>query len=198
MNIGLTGGIACGKTTVASSLVRRGALLIDADLLAREVVEPGSPILEQVTSHFGQGILHPDGSLNRKALGEKVFRDKASRKLLESILHPAIRLLMEERMNCYEKEYPDKLIVAVVPLLYESGFDGMFAEVMVVYVPQNVQLERLMERDKLTEEQALSRIRAQMSIEEKKKRADILIENQGDLLETERQLDEFWKRKGLT
>lgn len=105
---------------------------------------------------------------------------------------------MEERMNCYEKEYPDKLIVADVPLLYESGFDGMFAEVMVVYVPQNVQLERLMERDKLTEEQALSRIRAQMSIEEKKKRADILIENQGDLLETERQLDEFWKRKGLT
>lgn len=198
MNIGLTGGIACGKTTVATSLVRRGALLIDADLVAREVVEPGSPILKQVTLHFGQGILNPDGSLNRKALGERIFRDEASRKLLESILHPAIRLLIEERMDHFETEYPDKLVVIDVPLLYETGYEDMFSEVMVVYVPESVQLERLMNRDKLTEEQALSRIRAQMPIEEKKKRADILIDNQGDLLETERQLDDFWKRKGLT
>jgi dephospho-CoA kinase len=197
MNIGLTGGIACGKSTVSAMLVRRGALLIDADRIAREVVEPGSPVLARVASQFGQAVLHPDGSLNRKKLGEIIFADADARKSLEGLLHPSIRALMRERKDAFEQLYPDKLIVVDVPLLYESGLQAMYDEVMVVYVPESIQLERLMLRDQLSREQATERLLSQMSIELKKERADILIDNRGTLEDTEQQIDDFWLGKGL-
>ncbi len=197
MNIGLTGGIACGKSTVAAMLVRRGALLVDADQIAREVVLPGSPVLAQVAERFGQAVLLADGSLNRKKLGEFVFGNAAARKDLEAILHPPIRAIMKERMSRYEREHPDRLVVVDVPLLYESGLQHMFSEVMVVYVPKEIQVERLMKRDGLSPEQAAERLNAQMPIEEKKKLADVVIDNSGTLEHTERQIEEFWRRKGL-
>jgi dephospho-CoA kinase len=198
MNIGLTGGIACGKSTVAAMLVRRGANLIDADQIAREVVLPGTPTLARVVERFGQAILLPDGTLNRKRLGEIVFGNPSARKDLESILHPSIRAVMKERKERFEREQPDKLVVLDIPLLYESGLESLVDAVMVVYVPRNVQIERLIRRDGLTEKQAEERLQAQMPIEEKRKRADIVINNGGTLEETERQVDEFWSTWRLT
>ncbi len=196
MIIGLTGGIACGKSTVSSMLVRRGAILIDADRVAREVVLPGSPALDKVFARFGQAVRAEDGTLLRKKLGEIVFRDEAARRDLEAILHPAIREEIRRQRDEWERRCPDKLIVADIPLLFESGRTE-YPEVMLVYVPESVQLTRLMERDGLTEERAMARIRAQMPIEEKKKLAHIVIDNSGTLEETDRQIDLFWKRKGL-
>jgi dephospho-CoA kinase len=198
MNIGLTGGIACGKSTVSAMLASRGAILIDADRIAREVVEPGSPALSQVAERFGQAVIQADGSLDRKKLGELVFTDSAARKDLENLLHPSIRALMRERMELSEKLHPGKLVVVDVPLLYESGLQHMFSQVMVVYVPREVQLERLINRDGLTREQAEKRLQAQMPIELKKEQADFVVDNQGSLGETEQLVDEFWARKGLT
>ncbi|MEF3303753.1 dephospho-CoA kinase [Paenibacillus sp. GYB003] len=197
MNIGLTGGIASGKSTVAAMLVERGAVLIDADRIAREVVLPGTPALEQVAERFGSGVLLPDGSLNRKALGEIVFGDEAARKELESILHPRIRALMRERMETHERQSPDKLVVVDVPLLFESKLQAMFQETVLVYIPRSLQLARLMARDELTERQAESRLAAQMPIEAKRELADFVIDNSGELEETRRQVDEYCKRKGM-
>lgn len=197
MKIGLTGGIATGKSTVASMLLRKGAPLVDADVIAREVVEPGSPVLSRVAERFGSDILLPDGSLNRKKLGAIVFADPAQRKALESLLHPPIRALMKERMALLERQQPDKPVIVDVPLLYESGLEAMFDAVMVVYVPAALQRERLKQRDGLTEEQAVQRLAAQLPIDEKRRRADIVIDNAGTLQETQRQIDLFWKERGL-
>lgn len=197
MNIGLTGGIACGKSTVASMLVRRGANLVDADQIAREVVLPGSPVLGQVAERFGSAVLRPDGSLDRKALGAIVFHDEKARKDLESLLHPPIRALMKERMESFQQEAPDKLVVVDVPLLFESKLEPMFEEVVLVYIPRELQLVRLQARDGLSREEAQRRLDAQMPIEEKKRLADTIIDNSGSIEETERQIAGFWVRKGL-
>jgi dephospho-CoA kinase len=197
MNIGLTGGIACGKSTVADMLVRRGAILIDADRIAREMVMVGSPALQKIAGRFGRDLLLADGSLDRKKLGNIVFNDEKARKDLEDILHPPIRQSMKERMMEAERLQPDKLVVVDVPLMYESGLQLMFEQVMVVYAPREMQLTRLMHRDQLTKEEAEQRLLAQMPIEEKRKLADIVIHNDSQLEMTERQIDEFWQRKGL-
>ncbi|ASR48264.1 dephospho-CoA kinase [Paenibacillus kribbensis] len=197
MNIGLTGGIATGKSTVSALLVAKGALLIDADAIAREVMLPGHPVLAAVIQHFGQAVMNSDGTLHRKKLGEIVFADPAQRQALNDITHPAIREEMRLRMVAYEREQPDKLVLADIPLLYESGLESLYKEIMVVYVPREVQLQRLMLRDGLTEEQAGLRLSAQMDIEQKRSMADIVIDNSGTLAETERQIELFWQRKGL-
>jgi dephospho-CoA kinase len=198
MNIGLTGGIACGKSTVSAMLVSRGALLVDADQIARDVVQPGSPVLEQVAAHFGQAIIQEDGSLHRKKLGEIVFGNTEARKQLENILHPPIRKMIREQMEVYEKQFPDKLVVVDIPLLFESDLSFMFKEVMVVYVPPYIQVERLMRRDNITESAANNRINAQMSIEEKRKLADIVIDNSGTWEDTLSSVERFWLGKGLS
>jgi dephospho-CoA kinase len=196
LKIGLTGGIACGKSTVASMLVRRGANLIDADLLAREAVLPGTPALKQIAERFGASVIREDGTLDRKALGQIVFRDEAARKDLEAITHPPIRAMLRERMEAFEREMPDKPVVADIPLLFESKLQHLFDETLLVYIPAELQKRRLMERDGLTAEQAELRIAAQMPIEEKRKLADTVIDNSGSLEETERQVDRYWKQKG--
>jgi dephospho-CoA kinase len=197
MNIGLTGGIACGKSTVSRLLASRGAIIIDADLLAREVVEPGAPALAEVVRVFGQDMLHKDGTLNRKQLGKVVFDSEAKRKRLEELLHPAIIQLMQERMAEAERLQPDKLVVADVPLLYEAQMEDMFQEVLVVAASREVQLERLMQRDKLSGEEAEQRIDAQMPLEWKKEWADTVIDNSGTPEETERQVEQYLRKKGL-
>ena len=197
MNIGLTGGIATGKSTVARLLTERGAILIDLDVVAREVVEPGRPALSAIAERFGQAVIREDGSLDRKKLGAVVFSDPQERKALEAITHPAIRTVMKERMALHESESPDKLVVVDVPLLYESGLEGYFERVMVVYVPRREQLRRLMARDGLSEEDAGKRLAAQMDIEEKRRRADIVVDNGGSLDATAARIDRFWREAGL-
>lgn len=197
MNIGLTGGIATGKSSVSAYLASKGALLIDADVIAREVMMPGHPVLAAAVQWFGQAILNVDGTLDRKKLGSIVFQHPEERKALEAITHPAIRKEMRERAAAYEMQHPDKLIVSDIPLLYESGLEDGFEEIMVVYVPREVQLERLMSRDQMTQADAEARIAAQMDIERKKERANIVIDNSGSWAQTEKQLQAFLTRKGL-
>jgi dephospho-CoA kinase len=198
MNIGLTGGIATGKSTVSALLAERGSLLVDADRIAREIVLPGSPVLQQIAEQFGQAVLLQDGSLNRKALGQIVFQDPVKRKQLESITHPAIRAIMLERMRRYERDNPDKLVVVDVPLLFESGLQSLFDEVAVVYAPRDIQRQRLMARDGLTEEEAEQRLAAQMDIERKRELADVVFDNSGSLALTVRQVEQFLQGKGLS
>jgi dephospho-CoA kinase len=197
MNIGLTGGIATGKSTAAKLLTEHGAILIDLDGIAREVVEPGQPSLSAIAERFGPAILQEDGKLDRKKLGAIVFADPAERKALEAIIHPAIRAVMKERMAYHESNTPEKLVVVDVPLLYESKLESYFEQIMVVYVPRETQLQRLLTRDKLTVEEARKRLEAQMDIEIKKERADVLIDNSGSLSETEEQIERFWRERGL-
>jgi len=197
MNIGLTGGIASGKSTVSGMLQERGAIIVDADRISREIVMPGSPVLQRIQEEFGPDILLEDGSLDRKKLGAIIFGDEQKRLLLNSIMHPPIREQMKQRISQYEREYPDKLVVADIPLLYESNLQHMFTEVMVVYVPLDVQVDRLKRRDGLTDEQAMERIRSQMPLSDKRQYADVVIDNSKGLQETAEQLDQYLLRKGL-
>jgi dephospho-CoA kinase len=197
MNIGLTGGIATGKSTVSRLFTERGAALVDLDVIAREIVEPGQAPLSQIAQRFGQAVLQADGTLNRRKLGEIVFADEAERKALEAITHPAIRARMRARMDALQSERPDRLVVVDVPLLYESSLQSFFEQVVVVYVPRNLQLERLRKRDGLTEAEAERRLAAQMDIEEKKRLADWVIDNSFSPERTAEQVDRFWRGKGL-
>ncbi|CAH1206419.1 Dephospho-CoA kinase [Paenibacillus plantiphilus] len=198
MKLGLTGGIACGKSTVSAMLVQRGAKLIDADAVAREVVLPGEPALNDIVAAFGEQVLNEDGTLDRKKLGTVVFGNREQLDRLESILHPAIRSRMWDKINKYEAEDPSQLIVADIPLLYETGQAGLYDDVMVVYVPKAVQLERLMARSGMSAEEAEKRIALQMDIEEKKRLAGIVIDNSGTIQDTKRQIDGFWRKQGLS
>ncbi|MCR8643744.1 dephospho-CoA kinase [Paenibacillus sp. N1-5-1-14] len=193
MNIGLTGGIACGKSTVAAKLVQLGAILIDADVIAREVVMPGTPGLQQITAHFGPEVLQEDYTLNRKALGSLIFGDEEQRFALNAILHPLIRARIKSRLAEEQLANPDKLVVVDIPLLYESQYEVIVDQVMVVYIPRELQVERLMARDGYSLEEAESRLQSQMSIEEKRQRADIVIDNRGTIAATEEQIETFWK-----
>ncbi|WP_322903448.1 dephospho-CoA kinase [Paenibacillus campi] len=198
MNTGLTGGIATGKSSVAAWLVQRGAVLVDADGIAREVMLPGHPVLQQVSERFGQEMLLADGTLDRKRLGAHIFGQPEERKALEQITHPAIRELIHRRVAELEQADPQRLVVADIPLLYESRGAYTFSETIVVYVPREIQLQRLMQRDHLDEQQALQRIAAQMDIEDKKRLANIVIDNSGTWEQTERQLERYWAGKGLS
>ncbi|AJY73563.1 dephospho-CoA kinase [Paenibacillus beijingensis] len=193
MIIGLTGGIACGKSTVGAMLIELGALLVDADHTAREVVLPGEKALDSIVERFGQAVLNADGTLNRAALGQKVFGAKELLEQLESILHPAIRERMQAKIEEYKRSFPGRLIVADIPLLFETGQDARYEGVMVVYIPREMQIRRLMERNHMPMEEAMRRVDLQMDIEEKKKRADWLIDNSGTREQTRAQVERFWK-----
>lgn len=197
MIIGLTGGIASGKSTVSALLVNKGARLIDADVIAREVMLPGHEVLAAAVKQFGEEILFPDGTLNRAKLGAIVFNDPAALQALNNLTHPAIRQEIKDRMLNMEQEEPERLIIVDIPLLFESGLDNMFKEIVVVYVPREVQISRLMERNRLSLEEAEARLNAQMDIELKRNKADYIIDNSGDLAHTEQQVAVFWDRLGL-
>ncbi|MFD5018327.1 dephospho-CoA kinase [Paenibacillus sp. NPDC058367] len=198
MIIGLTGGIASGKSTVSALLVSKGARLVDADVIAREVMLPGHEVLAAAVKQFGSKILSPDGTLNRGKLGDIVFQDPAALQALNNLTHPAIRREIKERMNSMEEEDPKKLTIVDIPLLFESGLENMFHEILVVYVPREVQIARLMERNGLSLEQAEARLNAQLDIETKRNKADYIIDNSGELAHTEQQVAVLWDRLGLS
>lgn len=198
MIIGLTGGIASGKSTVSALLVNKGARLVDADVIAREVMLPGHEVLAAAVKQFGSEILSSDGTLNRGKLGDIVFQDPAALQALNNLTHPAIRREIKERMNSMEEEDPKKLTIVDIPLLFESGLENMFHEILVVYVPREVQIARLMERNGLSLEQAEARLNAQMDIEAKRNKADYIIDNSGELAHTEQQVAVLWDRLGLS
>lgn len=193
---GLTGGIASGKSTVSQLLVKHGALLVDADQVARDVVEQGQPALQEIVSYFGQAVLNEDGSLNRSALGTIVFSDKDKLATLESITHPAIRERMFSTIEQYKDEDPTAVIIADIPLLYETKQTELYEAIIVVYVPREMQIKRLMERNNITEEVASSRVDIQMDIELKRAQADYVIDNSGTLEQTEEQIVGLLQRLG--
>jgi len=174
--VGLTGGIASGKSTVSRMFADEGIPVICADELARDAVKPGSPALEEIHRTFGNEVLAEDGTLDRVAMARLVFQDAGKRKLLESIIHPRVAEAQQKKLRCLELE-GHGIAVIDVPLLYESGWEKAFDLVIVVHVPQDVQEQRLVERDKISLEDARARLKAQMPIEEKKKRADRVIDN---------------------
>jgi dephospho-CoA kinase len=189
--IGLTGGIATGKSTVAGMLIERGAAVVDADQLAREVVEPGRPALQAVVQRFGESVLHDDGSLDRAKLGAIVFRDDSARRDLERITHPRITDLMQQRIaSAFAHDAP--VVVVDIPLLFERGRDDMFEGVLVVWAPVAVQLQRMHDRDSLDKEEALRRLAAQMPIDDKRDRATWIVDNSGTLDDTRRQVNAWW------
>ncbi|MED1740338.1 dephospho-CoA kinase [Bacillus swezeyi] len=185
--IGLTGGIASGKSTVAHMFQQCGITVVDADVIAKEAVEQGMPAYRDIVSVFGDGILLETGDIDRKKLGEIVFTNEEKRMQLNEIVHPEVRKTMiiqrDEAIQAGEQ-----FVILDIPLLYESGLEHLTDKVIVVWVPKELQLKRLMKRNQLNEDEALNRIHAQFSLDEKKKKADAVIDNSGSLKDTEKQL----------
>ncbi len=174
---GLTGGIGTGKSTVAAVFAEAGAVIIDADGIARDVVAKGRPAWCRIVAHFGRDVLLPDGDIDRKKLGAIIFNDARQKTHLDRIVHPHVIAETEQQLKEIERVQPQAVVILDVPLLIEAGMDRDLEEVIVVYTPEAVQLKRLMRRDRLTAAEGLSRIRSQMPIEEKKMRATVVIDN---------------------
>jgi dephospho-CoA kinase len=186
--VGLTGGIATGKSTVSAMFGFLGCRVIDADQLAREVVMPGQPALAAIVREFGAGVLHEDGGLDRKRLGAIVFADHERRKRLEAITHPAIRARHGRILAAYDEEGFDGIVIWDVPLLIETGGAELVDRVVVVYADPETQLRRLMAREDIDEAAACARVASQMPLEEKRRRAHYAIDNSDGRVETERQV----------
>ena len=190
--LGLTGGIGSGKSMVAQMFAQLGAVVIDADQLAREVVEPGQPALEEITATFGREMLLPDGRLNRAKLAGIIFADSAARAKLNAITHPRIRERMDAEVAA-RRSGPGVLILDI-PLLYENDRASAVEKVIVVWVDPETQLRRLNERDGLTIEAARQRIAAQMPLDAKRARADLVIDNNHGRENTRRQVEAIYRR----
>lgn len=192
--IGLTGGIASGKSTVASFLRKEAHIpVVDADLIAREVVRPGSAAYRQIVSTFGCGVISPDGTLDRARLGEIVFADESKRVLLESITHPEIVQEIARQVRELKKK-KSRAVVIDAPLLFESGLHRLMHKNLLVRTQPDIQMERLIKRDHLTKTQAWPRILSQMPTPEKERLADFIVDNSGTPAETLRQVREILKR----
>jgi dephospho-CoA kinase len=192
LRVGLTGSIAAGKSFVSGVLAELGCRVLDADETAREVVEPGSPGLREVRAKFGDSVIKGDGTLDRIALGALVFADAGKRATLNSILHPYIIAQQDERLREWEAVDPDGIAIVDAALMIESGGYKRFDKLIVVHCRPDVQLERLMSRDKLNREEAEKRIGSQMPQEEKKKFADYLIDTTDGFEAARRSAVEVW------
>lgn len=184
LTVGLTGSVASGKSAVARVWAEAGVPVVSADELARRVVEPGSPGLDEVVDAFGEGILAPDGSLDRGALRKRVFRDEEARRRLEAILHPRIEALRRRWLEERRRE-GEALVVAEIPLLFEVGLEDAFDVTVVVHAGREERLRRLVEDRGLAEDEARRMIDAQLDPEEKRRRADAVLENDGTVAELE-------------
>jgi dephospho-CoA kinase len=193
LNVGLTGGIATGKSTVVRMLVGKGARVIDHDGLVHILQEPGQPVWKSIVAAFGRDILDPDDRIDRKKLGALVFVDADRRKLLEGIVHPAV--LEEGRRQREEivKEDEQAIILSDIPLLLEVGMQNQFDFVLLVYAPPELQILRVMKRNNLSREEAIARLRSQMPIDEKLKFAHQVIRNDGTMRELEKRVEEVWQ-----
>ena len=192
--LGVTGGIASGKTTVANMLEELGAPIIDFDVIAREVVEPEQPALKEIVDYFGKQVLEESGTLDRKKLSDIVFRDFEKRKKLESFTHPRINEAFVKQVNEIAAEDPGAIIQVVVPLLIELNLQYIFHKNLVVYIPPEQQVERLAERDGISIEEAANILKAQLPIDEKVGYGDFVIHNDKTLEETRTQVEDLWEK----
>ncbi|MBE4908233.1 dephospho-CoA kinase [Bacillus luteolus] len=185
--IGLTGGIASGKSTVSKMLEELGLAIVDADKIAHQVVEVGKPAYTEIVRVFGEKVLKPDLSINRPELGAIIFNDKQKREMLNSIVHPEVRKEMLQQADRFIKNGA-KAVILDIPLLFESKLTHMVQKTILVYVDEEVQLERLMSRNGYTEAEAKARIFSQMPLIEKKDLADVVLDNNGSINNTREQL----------
>ncbi|WP_454922659.1 dephospho-CoA kinase [Abiotrophia defectiva] len=193
LRIGLTGGIATGKSTVSNYLKELDYPLIDADVIARQLVEPGQEGLKRLVAKFGAEILNESGALDRQALGQRLFGDAQLRQEVDQLLHPLIYEALEAESQRLAQAGA-KLAFFDIPLLYETGYDQKMDQVWVVYLPHDLQVERLMARNSWSQDQAEAAIASQASIEAKRQRADLVIDNQGSLAVTFAQVDQALSR----
>lgn len=191
--IGLTGGIASGKSTISKMIKQLGYTVLDADIASRKVIEPGEEAYIKVKEAFGEHIFNEDGTLNRAELGNLIFNNEEKRLLLNSIMHPAVRKWMNDRQEEAFKR-GEKVVFQDIPLLFEGNMQKSFDHTILVYVEADVQLQRLMERNNFSKEEALSRIRSQMPLSEKLALADEVINNNGTEEESKRQLLNILKK----
>lgn len=189
--VGLTGNIASGKSTVAGMLAAHGATIVDADVLARRAVEPGTPALAAIAERWGTGMLAPNGALDRAALRKVVFQSQQELEALEAIVHPAVERMRREAVEA-ARARGDQIVICDVPLLFEKHLESMVDRVVLVDAPRPVRLDRLMTARQLDEAEALRMIAAQMPAEAKRARADHVIENAGSREELARQVDALW------
>jgi dephospho-CoA kinase len=193
LNVGLTGGIATGKSTVVRMLVGKGARVIDHDGLVHTLQEPGQPVWKRIVEVFGRDILGADERIDRKKLGSLVFDDEQRRRTLEGIVHPAVLEEAQRRRDEIAIEDRKAIVLSDIPLLLEVGMQGLFDLILLVYAPPEVQILRVMKRNNLSREEALSRLKSQMPIGEKLNFADLVIRNDGTMRELEKRVDEVWQ-----
>lgn len=191
--IGLTGGIASGKSTVSRILQSMGAVAIDADAIAHELAEPGAPLYEAYITHWGAGILTPEGTLDRRKIGDIVFADEDERRWLDDVSHPLLYREVQRRLVALRTS-DVQTVVLDAPLLFEAGWERLADETWVVVLPRDIQIRRLMARNHYTEEEALSRMESQLSQEEKMRRADVVIDNRGSEAQLEKKVQEAFRR----
>ncbi|MBF0449774.1 MAG: dephospho-CoA kinase [Candidatus Magnetomorum sp.] len=191
--LGVTGTIASGKTSVAEMLAHCGAYSIDFDILARQVVMPGEPAYEHIVNYFGKEILQADHTLDRQKLSSIVFKNIEKRKKLEQFTHPQILNVFIRQLEQITQKDPYAIVQVIVPLMIEQNLQYLFHKLLVVYAPQEELVKRLMKRNVIPEEDALRMINSQISIDEKLRYADFVIDNGSDLTHTQIQVDELWK-----
>ena len=192
--IGLTGGIACGKSTVSAYLKQKGAYIIDGDAIAKELSVPGKSIWKAYVEHFGDKILNSDKTLNRRLIGQIVFTDESEKMWMNNTMHPLIKQAIIEKIEKY-KQNKVKVVVLDIPLLYEANWDKFADEVWVVKIDEQLQIKRIQNRDNLTKEEAISRIKAQMPVIEKAKRADIVIDSSNTPEITCKLVERIWNER---
>jgi len=193
MIIGLTGGIACGKSTVANILRQKGILVIDADEISREITKKGKPAWQEIKEEFGEEVIGPDGEILRKKLAQIVFNNPTKLATLNQITHPRITKQLTEILAEIKAKKSQRIIVIEVPLLFECGLQDIFDEVWVVKAPQSVMIERLIKRDSLSKEDALKRISSQMPLTQKAQLADRVIENSSSVNDLKKQIEDILK-----
>jgi dephospho-CoA kinase len=191
--VGLTGGVASGKTVVSQFLKEEGAYIIDADQIARELVQPHRPAWNELIKAFGKEILKEDGSIHRKKLADKVFADPKQRTLLNQILHPRIKEEMDRRIKEVRRKDPEAIVVIDAPLLVERGEHDEMDKLIVVTSAQTQQIERLKDRDGTNPEEALRMLSSQIPLEKKVELADFVVQNEGSLEETKKKAKEIFK-----
>ena len=189
MIVGLTGGIGSGKSAVARMFEERGAVIVDTDVIARDVVKPGGPVLALIRREFGDAVIDASGALNRDVVAKIVFADDAKRKRLNELTHPEILKRVLAQIGGYA---PSAIVVVVVPLLFESGFDRNCQKVVAVAAPEDLRLRRVMDRDGTTEADARARMRSQLADDEYERRADIVIRNTGDEADLRKEVAAAW------
>ncbi|WP_366924531.1 dephospho-CoA kinase [Metallumcola ferriviriculae] len=194
MIIGLTGGIGAGKSLVSWRLGQLGAYILDADVIARQVVEPGRRAYYQIVERFGRGVLNSDGAIDRKALAEVVFTDPAAREDLEAIIHPQVRKTTDNLAEAFLLDNPAGVIVNDAPLLIEAGMHRRVDQVWVVTADEDQRLNRVSKRDRTSREHVKQRMAAQLSQKERVKYADVIIDNSGSREETISQVDQLWRK----